>query len=140
MELGKGGALPGKIGRAALVWLASSLVFSLLAALLISRTSVGAARIPLVSAAVLLLSSFLSALMLGLGGRRRWMSGVLYGMTLAVITLMIGFLIKSDQMSVYGLLRVLGCCFVGGLCGVLISGREKTKRYKSRFAFAQKKR
>ena len=141
-EFGKGRALPGKLGRSVLILFSTALVFSLLAALLVSRTSMGEARVPLMSAAVLFLSGLCGAYALGVSGqrRRRWFVGLLYGMVLAVIALMIGFLVASDQMSARGLLLVLAACFAGGVCGALLGGREKNTRQKSRFAFAPGKR
>lgn len=141
MDLGKGSALPVKIGRIFLICLLCALVLSLLAAFLISRTSMGEARVHDLSAAALFLSSLAGALALGRSGqRKRWLYGLLYSLVLSVIVLMIGFLIASEQMHIGGLLRVLVCCLAGGLGGALLNGGEKTQRQKSRFAFGAKKR
>ncbi len=114
-----------------LIWLASALLLSLMADLLIGRMKLGSQWISISAAVIVCFSSFAASLVLfqSTNRGRMIMTALLLWLVLASSLLMIGFLISSEKMSLNGLLRVLLSSLIGTFCGAWIKNPgDKRKR------------
>lgn len=132
MEISRGKAATGRIGKTLIVTLLTAAALLLVASLLVGRMKLKEEQLGYIGAGILFFVSLAASLAAAPASKaqRPMFSALLCGLVIAVTLLMIGFLSYADNMSAAGVIRVAAGCLSGAAVGGWLKssvGREKRK-------------
>ncbi len=121
--------------RGFIVWALSAIILLLVAAIIISKSSVSSGSIGYVSSAMSFTAAFLAGILSSKGSKSGLIvKGLILSAALTIVLLTLGYLIGGDGMKSSGILSVVSFTFSGCLLGSVMSSFGKSNSSGKKFS------
>lgn len=121
--------------RGFIVWALSAIILLLVAAIIISKSSVSSGSIGYISSAMSFAAAFLAGILSSKGSKSGLIvKGLILSTALTIVLLTLGYLIGGDGMKSSGILSVVSFTFSGCLLGSVMSSFGKSNSSGKKFS------